>query len=140
MMLVDRVAVVHGPAALALSRVLQFPAVQAALLASPPWLRGPELATAVASIHQAAAAYESELRRSETKRAEAGRDSSRAAEGVGVERSWSSNRAARHLGLTERRVQQLAASGGLAAELVRGRWLIDPTSVRRYSQVRNGAA
>jgi hypothetical protein len=139
-MLVDRVAVVHGPAALAVSRVLQLPEVQAALLASPPWLRTPELATAVAAIHQAAAAYEADLRRSEAKPAETARRSTRARSGVGVERAWSVGRTARHLQVSDRRVQQLAAAGRLGAELVGGRWLIDPTSVRRFAQVREGAA
>jgi hypothetical protein len=140
-MLVDRVAVVHGPAALALSRTLRLPAVQAELLAAPPWLRSPELAATVAAIHEAAAAYEAELRRSEANPSETARRSTSASSGVGeVGQRWSVGRAARALAVSPRRVQQLAATGRLGAELVGGRWEIDPTSVRRFAQVREGAA
>jgi hypothetical protein len=132
-------AVVSGAAALALSEVLKRPETQAALLALPPWLIDREFADAVASLHVAGAAYRDELRRNEAKPSETARDLHRVGERVGVEQRWSVGRAARHLQLSVRRTQQLAAAGRLSAELVGGQWAIDPVSVRRYSQVRSAA-
>jgi hypothetical protein len=133
-------AVVSGAAALALSEVLRRPETRAALLALPPWLIDREFADAVASLHVAGAAYRDQLRRNETQPSETARRSTRAGSGVGAERPWSSSRAAWFLQLSVRRTQQLAAAGRLGAELVDGQWQIDPVSVRRFAQVREGAA
>jgi hypothetical protein len=144
-MFLDRpAAIITGASAMGLSMVLHRPETQAALLSLPaPLRRSPEFAAAVMAVHEAGAAYEAELRNGEANRGELGQGLRRRAGEPDVgdaERRWTSSRAARHLQIGVRRAQQLAASGQLDAELVGGQWMIDPASVRRYSQFREGAA
>lgn len=118
-------AVIEGVAAHVLDRVLASPNVAQALSGLPAWMQ-PELKAARHAIHQAAREY--------VARPVAANGSAETAVAE-VERSWPDEigtlEASALLGVTPRRVRQLAA-GGLGRQ-VGGRWLIDRTAVEAYA-------
>ena len=129
-------ALVSGAPAHVLDRVLRSPDVQRLVDNLPAWLRAEVEATARA-IRRAAVEYEAlpvSLQRSdETSFGEIAGRSTRMGESVG----WVCvEQAANLLGVTPRRVQQLAA-GGMGRRVGRV-WQLDETAVREYGRRKVG--
>ena len=127
-------ALVTGASAHVLDRLLCSPDVRRVVECLPPWLRAEVEATATA-IGRAALEYValpvSLDRDAETQDGEIAALSERT--GVGPLDGWlTAEQAANLLGLSARRVQQLAA-GGLGRKVGRVWWL-DETAVRAYGQ------
>ena len=130
-------ALVSGASAHVLDRVLRSPYVRRVVEGLPAWLRGEVEATA-AAIGRAAAEFEAlpvSLERSdETPFGEIEGRSAR----IGGSAGWLDVEQAAHLlGVTPRRVQQLAA-GGMGRRVGRA-WRLDETAVREYGQRRRPA-
>lgn len=119
-------ALISGPSAHILDRVLASPNVVRVLDALPPWMRAEVDATRRA-IQRAAAAYEA-LPISANGNAETGL----AEIGTGSPHEISTSEASVLLGLSERRVRQLAAGG--MGRRVGGRWLLDRSAVTAYGK------
>jgi hypothetical protein len=128
-------AIVSGPTAWVLGRILAAPHVRTLLLnLSAGWLRpyAGEVADAVAAVHRAAAAWDMAASTSPT------RSDETALGEIEPPCLWSVSTAAAHLGLTERRVQQLAER--LGGRRVGRTWGLDPAAVREYGRRRKAAA
>ena len=135
---VEATALVSGASAHVLDRLLRSPDVRRLVDNLPAWMRAEVEATARA-IRRAAADYEAlpiSLERSdETPFGEIEGRSARMGESVG----WVCvEQAANLLGVTPRRVQQLAA-GGMGRRVGRV-WQLDGTAVREYGQQRRRQA
>jgi len=121
-------AMVSGAPAHVIDRVLRSPDVQRVINNLPPWLRV-EVTATVQAIRRAAANYEAQptapRRNNETPIGETVARSDRVRDG------WlTTEQAATLLGVSTRRVQQLAVSG-LGHKLDRC-WRLDPTAIREY--------
>lgn len=127
---VEGAALVEGAAAHVLAELLAIPGVRHYLRGRPPELQG-AIEEAVTAIRQAARAYEqarasaSAFGSAETALAEIVQP---------FEREIVTREAAALLGLTERRVRQLAAEG--MGRRAGGRWLLDRTAVEEYRRRR----
>jgi len=127
-------AVIHGPAAWVIARILAAPNVRTLLLNLPAgWLRpyAGEIADAVAAVHRAAAAWDTAAPISPTRNDETAPDE------IEPPSAWSVSTAAAYLGLTERRVQQLAEQ--LGGRRIGRTWALDPAAVREYGRQRRKA-
>ncbi|MDX5565647.1 hypothetical protein PYK79_23185 [Streptomyces sp. ID05-04B] len=123
-------AIVEGAAAHVLADLLGTEAARRYLRQKPPALQG-DIERAVTAIRRAALAYEATL----TPISAAGSSETAFAEIVQpFEREITTGQAAALLGLTERRVRQLAAGG--MGRRAGGRWLIDRTAVEEHRQQR----
>lgn len=123
-------ALVHGVSAHVLDRLLASPDVVRLFAAMPPWMR-PELEATRRAVRLAAREYES------LPAAERGSTETPAVEvGPVSPQEISTYQASVLLGVGERRVRQLAASG--MGRLVAGRWLLDRSAVLAYAQHRRG--
>lgn len=126
-----RGALVHGVSAHVLARVLASPNVEQVLRSLPPWMQ-PELEATRRAIRQAAHEYE--------QLPPAG-EGSVETEVPDVEaplgHEITTGEAAALLGLTERRVRQLAAGG--MGQRKGGRWVLDRSAVLAYAARRRAA-
>lgn len=131
---VESAALLSGPAALVVSRVLHSPNVVTVLADLPRWLQRyrSEIHAAVEAVHRAARAYESgvaALEREDVVVSGAVRAHS--------DQHWTTRQAADHLRLSRRRVQELA-SAELGGRKVGRQWLFDEVVVREYQRHRRG--
>lgn len=119
-------AYVEGVSAHVLAELLATPAARRYLRARPPALQG-AIEEAVTAIRQAARTYEAMLAPASV----SGSAETPLAEIVQpFEREIGTREAAALLGVTERRVRQLAAGG--MGRRVGGRWLLDRTEVEEH--------
>ncbi len=118
-------AVITGQAAYLLSRWLRTPAAIAAMRAAQ-WLHGTDVAEALRAIHFAGDAWQAtvELRERNNEIRYELPDPDRATLTV--------EEASEHLGIGNRRVQQLAQSGRITSHRTGGRWVLDQKSVNTY--------
>lgn len=132
---IESAAVLSGPAALVVSRVLSSPNVVKVLSGLPPWLAPyrSEISAAVQAIHRAAKAFE-------TAATAPGRDTATVVGAVTLDSNseWTVRKAADYLGLSRRRVQELA--GQLGGRRVGRLWILDEVTVRELARQRRGAA
>ena len=125
----EHAAVVAGDTAWLLSRILVSPDV-AKVVANPPrWCDRAELAATVAAIHRAARASRELAQREDADQTDAEAPES----GTG----WSVKHSAGYLGLSVRRVQELAPTE-LGGRLVGGVWVLDEQAVRECGRRRRG--
>lgn len=124
-------ALVHGVSAHVLDRVLASPNVAHVLDALPSWMR-PELEATRRAIRRAARAYEAQ-----PVAAVGSAEVACVEVGPALPHEITTHEASGLLGLTERRVRQLAA-GGMGHR--RGsRWLLDRSAVLAYAKRRRSA-
>ena len=122
-------ALVSGAPAHVIDRVLRSPDVQRVINNLPPWLRV-EVTATVQAIRTAASRYEAQPKRSdETPIGETVACSGRVDGWLNV------GQAASLLGVTPRRVQQLAVGG--MGHKVGHTWRLDPTAVHAYGRRRH---
>lgn len=124
-------ALVDGVSAHVLDRVLRSPNVEQVLRSLPPWMRS-ELEATRRAIQRAARDYEARLvavdGTAETEVPDVG---------APLGHEITTREAAALLGLTERRVRQLAA-GGMGRRRG-GRWVLDRSAVLAYAERRRAA-
>lgn len=126
-------ALVRGSSAWLLSRILASPGVAAVVNNSPQWVDRAELAATIAAIHTAA-------RRFDTTTAALEREDAAPLGAVMPQSApgWTVRRAAAYLGLSHRRVQEIAAE--LGGRRVGRAWILDEAAVREYERRRHRAA
>jgi excisionase family DNA binding protein len=117
-------AVVSGAPAWLLSRLLRSERVTKVLANPQTGVDQADLATVVDAIHRAGRAHENRLNQRQ-------RDNATAS-GAVTAQSWSTKQAADHLGMSQRRVQELA--GELGGARVGREWRIPEVAVREYQQ------
>lgn len=123
-------AVVSGSAAFLLSRLLKAPPVTA-YMAAARWVHGPDVERTLHAIHRAARAWEASLER----------ENAAPDRTVCPDSRWTVEQAAEHLGLSRRRVQELARAGWFTGRREGRRWVLDEASVLDYHRrERNGSA
>lgn len=132
---VEHAAIVSGGAAWLLSRILRSPAV-AKLTGNPPaWLDRSEISATVNAIHHAAKAFEVASTAHE-------RENATVVGAVDAQSDptpeWTVSRAADHLRLSPRRVQELAPE--LGGRRVGRQWILNELAVREYRRWREDAA
>jgi hypothetical protein len=120
-------AVISGPAAWLLSRILRSPSVVKVLTNAPDQA---DIAATVAAIHCAGRAYENHLDRR--------RHDNAVTPGAVVPQCWTTEQTATYLGLSLRRTQELAPE--LDGRRIGGRWLIPESAVRGYERTKAGHA
>ena len=130
---VESAALLSGPAALVVSRVLRSPHVVTVLANLSGWLHPyrSEITAAVQAVHRAAHAWESTPLAVE-------REDAIEAGAVDAESPWTTERAAALLQLSRRRTQELAAGGLLGGHRVGRQWILDEAAVREYQRNRRG--
>lgn len=127
-------ALVHGSSAWLLSRILASPGVATVVSNPPGWVDRAELAATIAAIHTAASRFD-------TASSAAHEREDAALLGAvtpQLDPAWTVRRAADYLGLSDRRVQELAAE--LGGRRVGRAWILDEVAVREYERRRQRAA
>ena len=119
-------AVISGAPAWLLSRILRSPSVVKVLTNAPDHA---DIASTVTAIHAAGRAYENRLDRQ--------RRDNAVTPGAVVPQCWTTEQTATYLGLSLRRVQELAPE--LDGERVGRRWLIPAAAVHEYAERRDAA-
>jgi excisionase family DNA binding protein len=126
---VEHAAVITGPGASLLSRLLQAPQVLA-FIRTAKWLHGDDFGQAVRAVHTAGRTWETSIGLRE-------RNNAIRYELPGPNRATLSvEEASEHLGIGKRQVQNLVRAGRIAGHRLGGRWALDPTSVKIYQQKR----
>lgn len=123
-------AIISGAPATLLSRLLGSPYVVKVLAHSPSGVDPNELAAVLDAIHRAGRAHENRLDQQRRDDAEP--------LGAVMPHCWTTEQAATYLGLSARRVQELALE--LDGQRIGRRWLIPETAVRCYKQTKAGNA
>lgn len=127
-------ALVCGSSALLLSRILRSANVATVVSNPPGWVDRADLHAQVAAIHRAAEAFETASSAHERESA-----TPLGAVTAELDTGWPVRRAATYLGLSPRRVQELAPElGGRRAG--RRQWVLDPVAVRHEKKRRAEAA
>jgi excisionase family DNA binding protein len=121
-------AVVTGPEAFLLSRVLKAPSV-VAFLRRARWFHGGDVQAMLEAIDRAARAWESRLTLAQ-------RHTALRSDPLPAHSRWTVEQAAKHLGLSHRRVQELARAGWLTGKREGRRWGLDEASVLNYQHRR----
>jgi excisionase family DNA binding protein len=128
---VEHGAIVSGGPTWMISRILASPSVRDLLDNPPAWIERGHLAATVDAIHQAARAFEAESAARE-------RGKPATVSAVAAQSEWTTREAADYLGLSQRRVQEIAADlGGTQAGR---RWRIPATAAREYQRRRKETA
>jgi excisionase family DNA binding protein len=122
-------AIVTGSGAYLLSRLLRRPPVTA-YMRGAGWLHNDDFGATVRAIHEAARAWERSLDLEHRENVGGYEIPGRCCGTLTVEQS------AEELGLSPRRVQELARAGRITGRRVGRRWEISPASVRAYQQQR----
>jgi excisionase family DNA binding protein len=122
-------AVVSGAPAWLLSRVLRSERVTKVLANPHTGVDRADLAAVVNAIHRAGRAHENRLDRQRRDNADP--------PGADVQHCWTTEQTATYLGLSLRRVQELAPE--LDGERVGRRWLIPAAAAHEYSERRDAA-
>jgi hypothetical protein len=123
-------AVISGAPAWLLSRVLRSERVTKVLANPHTGVDRADLAAVVDAIHRAGRAYANRLDQQRRDNADP--------PGADVQQSWTTKRAAEHLEISQRRVQELAA--GLGGRRVGREWRIPEVAVREYERTKAGNA
>jgi hypothetical protein len=127
-------ALVRGSSAWLLSRIVASPGVTTVLNNPPGWVDRTELAATIAAIHKAARGFD-------TASAAPERDTATALGAVMPESDllgWTVRRAADFLGLSDRRVQEMAPE--LGGRRVGRQWLLDEVAVHHEGERRRHRA
>jgi excisionase family DNA binding protein len=118
-------ALVSGPSAWILSRILRSPDVRRILANPPAWIERGDLADTVMAIDQAGKAFEVALSALE-------RGNEAPLSAVMPQSEFTTRQAAERLGLSQRRVQELAAL--LGGRRVGRQWRLPEAAVREYEK------
>lgn len=121
-------ALISGGTAAFLSRLLRSPNIRRVLDRPPAWVNRADVAVTVDAIHEAGRAWETSITLQQ-------RDNA-VALGAAVQ-CWTTKRAAEHLRMSQRRVQELASE--LGGKRIGREWRIPATMVREYAKRRNTA-
>lgn len=132
---VEHAAVVSGAPAWLLSRILRSPNVATVVNNAPRWIDHAELNATVEAIHGAAKAFQMASAARERENATVPGAVTAESDDPG----WTVRRAAAYLGLSPRRVQELAPELG-GRRVGRRQWVLDSAAVRHEHQRRNEAA
>lgn len=121
---IEHGALISGSGAFLLSRLLRSPQV-VAYMRSAGWLGGDDFDLALAAIHTAGRAWEATINLPR-------RDNARVSvHSLSNPATMSIEDAAGLLGLSVRRIQELAQSGSLEGQRIGRRWILDEVAVRR---------
>ena len=130
---IESAAVVAGAEAFLLSGVLKAPLV-AAFMAKARWFHGADVQGTLEAIDRAARAWKASLVLAERENAAPDR-------AMVPDSRWTVDQAAGYLGLSRRRVQELARAGWFTGRREGRRWVLDEASVLDYNRrERNGSA
>jgi hypothetical protein len=118
-------ALVSGSPAWLLARILRSPDVKRVLTHPPVWVERGHLTDTINAIDQAAKAFETALTAFE-------RGNETPLGAVAGQSDWTTREAASHLGMSQRRVQELAAA--LGGRRVGREWRLPEVAVREYEK------
>jgi hypothetical protein len=124
-------AVVTGGPAWLLSRILRSPSVATVISLPPIWVNQAELTATITAIHRAAKAFDTMATAPE-------RETATLTCAVTLESNseWTVRKAADYLGLSQRRVQELASQ--LGGRRVGRQWILEEVAVREFARRRRG--